>query len=91
MSSQLLIPVIVRVFKKSLAELMTNRIYYYAYYEHNISMAEKGKVNPVDIQLVNEVLKRHFKKRERDLGLFYQYVGQCRIQNIVREYIGVLL
>jgi hypothetical protein len=49
-------------------------------------MVEKGKVNPVDIQLVNDVLKRHVKKRERDLGLLYQYAGQFRIQNIVREY-----
>ena len=70
---------------------MTNRISYYAYYGHNISMVDMGKVNPVDIQLVNEVLKRHVKKRERDLGLFYQYAGQFRIQNIVRECIGVLL
>ena len=42
-------------------------------------MVEKGKVNPVDIQLVNEVLKRHVKKRERDLCLFYQYAGQFRM------------
>jgi hypothetical protein len=27
---------------------MTNRIYFYAYYGHNISMVEKGKVNPIE-------------------------------------------
>ncbi len=47
--------------------------------------------NQVDIQLVNEVLKRYVKKKERDLGLLYQYAGQFRIQKIVRETIEVLL
>jgi hypothetical protein len=70
---------------------MTNRIYYYAYYGHNMSMVEKGKVNPVDIQLVNEVLKRYAKKEDRDLGLLYQYAGQFRIQKSVRKYIEGLL
>ena len=52
-----------------------------------MSMVEKGKVNPVDIRLVNEGLKRYVKKKERDLGLLYQYAGQFRIQKIVREHI----
>jgi predicted transcriptional regulator of viral defense system len=47
--------------------------------------------NQVDIQLVDEVLKRYVKKRERDLGLLYQYTGQFRIQKIVKKYIEVLL
>ena len=70
---------------------MTNRINYYAYFGYNISMVEKGKVNPVDIQLVNEVLKRYAKKKERDLGLLYQYAGQFRIQKSVSKYIEGLL
>jgi predicted transcriptional regulator of viral defense system len=47
--------------------------------------------NHVDIQLVNEVLKRYVKKREKDLDLLYNYAMQFRIQKIVREYIEVLL
>lgn len=47
--------------------------------------------NQVDIQLVNEVLKRYIKKREKDLDLLYNYARQFRIQKIVREYIEVLL
>jgi predicted transcriptional regulator of viral defense system len=47
--------------------------------------------NQMDIQQVNEVLKRYVKKKEKDLDLLYQYAGQFRIQKIVREYIEVLL
>jgi predicted transcriptional regulator of viral defense system len=47
--------------------------------------------NQVDIQLVNEALKRYVQKKERDLDLFYNYARQFRIQKIVREYIEVLL
>ena len=47
--------------------------------------------NQLDIQKVNEVLKRYVKKKEKDLDLLYNYAGQFRIQKIVREYIEVLL
>jgi len=47
--------------------------------------------NQMDIQQVNEVLKRYMKKREMDLDLLYQYARQFGIQKIVREYIEVLL
>jgi hypothetical protein len=47
--------------------------------------------NQVDIQQVNEVLKRYVKKKEKDLDLLYNYARQFRIQKIVREYIEVLL
>jgi predicted transcriptional regulator of viral defense system len=47
--------------------------------------------NQVDIQQVNEVLKRYVKKREKNLDLLYQYARQLRIQRLVREYIEVLL
>jgi predicted transcriptional regulator of viral defense system len=47
--------------------------------------------NQVDIQLVNEALKRYVKKKERDLDLLYNYARRFRIQKIVREYIEVLL
>jgi hypothetical protein len=36
------------VFSKSLAELMTKRIYYHAYCAHNTSMVENGKANPFE-------------------------------------------
>jgi predicted transcriptional regulator of viral defense system len=47
--------------------------------------------NQMDIQQVNEVLKRYVKKKEKDLDLLYQYAGQFGIQKIVREYIEILL
>ena len=47
--------------------------------------------NQVDIQQINEVLKRYVKKKEKDLDLLYNYARQFRIQKIVREYIEVLL
>jgi len=47
--------------------------------------------NQMDIQQVNEVLKRYVKKKEKDLDLLYQYAGQFGIQKIMREYIEVLL
>jgi predicted transcriptional regulator of viral defense system len=47
--------------------------------------------NRVDIQLVNDALKRYVKKREKDLDLLYNYAKQFRIQRIVRETLEVLL
>jgi hypothetical protein len=47
--------------------------------------------NQVDIQLVNEALKRYVMKKERDLDLLYNYARQFRVQIIVREYVEVLL
>ena len=47
--------------------------------------------NQMDIQQVNEVLKRYVKKKEKDLDLLYQYARHFGIQKIVREYIEVLL
>lgn len=47
--------------------------------------------NQLDIQLVNDALKRYAKKREKNLNLLYQYATQLRIQKIVRETLEVLL
>ena len=47
--------------------------------------------NQVDIQQLNEVLKRYVQKKERDLDLLYNYARQFGIQKIVREYIEFLL
>jgi predicted transcriptional regulator of viral defense system len=47
--------------------------------------------NQMDIQQVNEGLKRYVKKKEKDLDLLYQYARQFGIQKIVREYVEVLL
>jgi predicted transcriptional regulator of viral defense system len=47
--------------------------------------------NQIDIQQVNEALKRYVRKKDRDLNLLYGYAGQFRIQKIVREYVEVLL
>jgi len=47
--------------------------------------------NQLDIQLVNETLKRYVRKKEKDLDLLYRYARQFRIQKVVRETIEVLL
>jgi hypothetical protein len=47
--------------------------------------------NRVDIQLVNDALKRYVKKKEKDLDLLYNYAKQFGIQRIVRDTIEVLL
>ena len=47
--------------------------------------------NQIDVQFINESLKRYVGKKERDIDLLYSYARQFRIQKIVREYIEVLL
>ena len=45
----------------------------------------------MDVQQINESLKRYVRKKERNIDLLYAYSKQFRIQKIVREYIEVLL
>jgi hypothetical protein len=47
--------------------------------------------NQIDIQQINESLKRYARKKERNVDLLYGYAKQFRIQKIAREYIEVLL
>jgi len=47
--------------------------------------------NQIDVQFVNQALKRYVSKKERNIDLLYRYAKQFRIQKIVREYIEVLL
>jgi predicted transcriptional regulator of viral defense system len=47
--------------------------------------------NRMDVQQVNESLKRYVRKKERNIDLLYTYARQLRIQRIVRETIEVLL
>jgi hypothetical protein len=45
----------------------------------------------MDIQFINEALKRYVRKKERNIDLLYSYAQQFRIQKIVRSTIEVLL
>ncbi|MEI7990555.1 MAG: type IV toxin-antitoxin system AbiEi family antitoxin domain-containing protein [Chloroflexota bacterium] len=45
----------------------------------------------IDIQLVNEAMKRYVVKHERNIDLLYHYAQQFRIQKIMRDVIEVLL
>jgi predicted transcriptional regulator of viral defense system len=45
----------------------------------------------VEIQFINEALKRYVGKNERNIDLLYDYARQFRLQKIVRQYIEVLL
>ncbi len=47
--------------------------------------------NQIDVQFINESLKRYVGKKEKNIDLLYSYARQFRIQKIVREYIEVLL
>ena len=47
--------------------------------------------NQIDVQFINESLKRYVGKKEKNIDLLYSYARQFRIQKIVRETIEVLL
>jgi len=47
--------------------------------------------NQVDVQLVNEALKKYVLHKDRNIDQLYNFAKQFRIQKIVREYIEVLL
>jgi predicted transcriptional regulator of viral defense system len=47
--------------------------------------------NRIDVQQINEALKRYVTKKERNIDLLYSYARRFRVQKIVREYIEVLL
>ena len=47
--------------------------------------------NQIDVQFVNEALKKYVTHKDRNIDLLYDYARQFRIQKIVREYIEVLL
>jgi hypothetical protein len=47
--------------------------------------------NSMDIQLFNDALKRYVKRNERNLDLLYTYAQNFRVQQIVRQYLEVLL
>jgi predicted transcriptional regulator of viral defense system len=45
----------------------------------------------IDVQLVNQALKRYVAKSEKNIDRLYNYARQFRVQRIVRETIEVLL
>ncbi|MHC1773513.1 MAG: type IV toxin-antitoxin system AbiEi family antitoxin domain-containing protein [Flexilinea sp.] len=47
--------------------------------------------NQIDVQFVNEALKKYAVHKDRNIDRLFTYAGQFRIQKIVREYIEVLL
>lgn len=47
--------------------------------------------NQIDVQIRNEALKRYAKRRERNLDRLLQYAQPFGIQQIVREYLEILL
>jgi len=47
--------------------------------------------NQIDVQFVNEALKRYVGRKDRNIDLLHSYAKRFRIQKIVREYIEVLL
>jgi len=47
--------------------------------------------NQIDVQFVNEALKKYVIHEDRNIDQLYNYAKQFRIQKIVREYIEILL
>jgi predicted transcriptional regulator of viral defense system len=47
--------------------------------------------NQMDIQFVNDALKRYVRIKKRNIDLLYSYAEQFRIQKIVKTYFEVLL
>lgn len=47
--------------------------------------------NQMDIQFVNEALKKYVVQQDRNIDRLYDYAKQFRIQKMVREYLEVLL
>lgn len=47
--------------------------------------------NQIDVQFVNEALKKYVIDKDRNIDQLYNFAKQFRIQKIVREYIEVLL
>jgi predicted transcriptional regulator of viral defense system len=47
--------------------------------------------NKIDIQLVNEALKKYVIRKDRNIDQLYNFAQQFRIQKIIREYVEVLL
>lgn len=47
--------------------------------------------NQMDIQFLNETLKKYVARRERNIDRLYDYAIKFRVQKIIREYIEVLL
>jgi hypothetical protein len=45
----------------------------------------------MDVQFVNEALKKYVIHKGRNIDQLYHYAKQFRIQKIAREYIEVLL
>lgn len=47
--------------------------------------------NKMDIQLINEALKKYVVQQNRNINRLYEYASLFRIQKIAREYLEVLL
>jgi predicted transcriptional regulator of viral defense system len=47
--------------------------------------------NQIDVQLVNEAVKRYVRKEARDLHRLYQVAAQFRVLKLVRQWVEVLL
>jgi hypothetical protein len=47
--------------------------------------------NQIDVQQINEPVKRYAGRKDRNIDLLFNYAGQFSIQKIIREYIEVLL
>jgi predicted transcriptional regulator of viral defense system len=47
--------------------------------------------NQIDVQYVNNALKRYVTRKDRNINLLYEYARKFGVQKIVRQYIEILL
>ena len=47
--------------------------------------------NQIDVQFVNNTLKRYAARKDKNINLLYEYAKKFHLQKIVRQYLEVLL
>lgn len=47
--------------------------------------------NQIDIQILNDALKRYALRKEKNIDLLYEYAKKLRVFKIIREYIELML
>ena len=78
--------------KNELYDILLDKTLFFP--EEGGQTCDKGTLNGidvVDVQIINDAVKKYVKREERNFSLLSQYASQFGIQKIVRQYIEVLL
>jgi hypothetical protein len=47
--------------------------------------------NRMDVQIVNDAMKRYVKLKSNDYSLLYAYAKELKVESVLRDYLEVLL